>query len=104
MQNQKHYTVYITTNFRQNVLYVGSSSDLTGRIDKHRKKFYPKSFSARYNVDRLVYYCEFPTAQEMVDFEQKLKAGSRRKKEALVDEMNPQWLDLAARWFDECGE
>ncbi|MFZ1692825.1 MAG: GIY-YIG nuclease family protein, partial [Flavobacteriales bacterium] len=48
--------VYIMTNRRGGVLYVGVTSDLKGRVAKHKAKHYPNSFSAQYNLDKLVYF------------------------------------------------
>lgn len=47
---------YITNNKNNTTLYVAVTSDLKGRILKHKEKLYPKSFSARYNLDKLVYH------------------------------------------------
>lgn len=91
---RKRGYVYILSNSRRTVLYVGVTSDLGGRILKHKTKFYEKSFSARYNVDRLVYYEEFDSIVSAIAREKQLKAGPRRKKEQLVNAMNPDWNDL----------
>ena len=53
--------VYILTNRNHTTLYVGVTSQLVKRVVKHRNKYYPKSFSARYNVNILVYYECFDT-------------------------------------------
>lgn len=71
------------------------TSNLLERIHKHRIKFYPKSFSARYNVFKLVYYEVYPGAISLAaEREHQLKAGSRKKKESLIQMMNPDWRDL----------
>ena len=90
--------VYIITNPGRTVLYVGVTSDLMGRIAKHKNKFYPQSFSARYNCRLLMYFNEFPNIQEAIIEEKRIKAGSRRKKIELIMGMNPQWEDLAKDW------
>ncbi len=51
--------VYIITNKYQTVVYVGVTSNLPQRILEHKNKKYPKSFSARYDVNLLVYYEQF---------------------------------------------
>ncbi len=88
------YYVYILANRHNTVLYTGVTGDLARRLHEHRTKPV-KSFTARYNVDRLVYYevAEDPTAAIMR--EKQIKAGSRRKKIGLVNSMNPAWRDLA---------
>lgn len=90
--------VYIITNPGRTVLYVGVTSDLMGRIAKHKNKFYPQSFSARYNCRLLMYFNEFPNIREAIIEEKRIKAGSRRKKIELIIGMNPQWEDLAQDW------
>lgn len=92
----KVYCVYIMTNKRNTVLYTGVTSDLKGRVFKHRHKLLP-GFTARYNVDKLVYYEAGDNARSAIAREKQIKAGSRRKKLDLVNRMNPEWRDL----FDE---
>ena len=88
--------VYIVTNRHNTTLYVGVTSELQIRSEKHRRKFYAKSFSARYNVNKLVYYEVWPTMSEAIAREKQLKAGSRKKKIDLINKFNPQWRDLMA--------
>ncbi len=90
----RQYYVYILTNRHNTVLYTGVTGDLARRLNEHRIKPV-KSFTARYNVDKLVYYevADEPTAAIMR--EKQIKAGSRRKKIDLVNSMNPEWRDLA---------
>lgn len=85
---------YIVTNKNNTVLYTGVTSDLYGRIMEHKTKFFPKSFTAKYNVDKIVWYEVFPTIMEAIEREKQIKAGSRKKKEALINKMNPAWNDL----------
>ena len=91
---QKGGFVYITTNPLRTVLYTGVTSNLIGRIQKHKSKFYPNSFSARYNVTILVYYAFFPTIVEAIMEEKRIKAGSRKQKMDLINSINPFWEDL----------
>jgi putative endonuclease len=86
--------VYIITNKNNTTLYIGVTSDLITRIDQHKNKFYKNSFSARYNLDKLVYYEVIDSIAVAIDREKQLKAGSRKKKEALINKMNPSWVDL----------
>jgi putative endonuclease len=94
MNTKRGGCTYIITNKNNTVLYVGVTSDLRGRIWQHKNKFYEKSFSARYNCDKIVWYQVFPTIMEAIDREKQLKAGSRKKKEALINSLNPAWNDL----------
>ena len=86
--------IYILTNRSNQVLYVGVTSQLKNRIHEHKTKVHPYSFTARYNVDKLVYYEFQQTIKEAIAREKQLKAGSRRKKTDLIDSMNPNWTDL----------
>jgi putative endonuclease len=90
----KRSCTYITTNTHNKVLYTGVTSEIKVRMDKHKTKRYKNSFSARYNCEKLVFYRHFPTMTEAIAFEKKLKAGSRAKKIALIEETNPEWRDL----------
>ena len=85
---------YITTNKANKILYTGVTSDLTGRMDSHRTKKYPNSFTARYNADKLVWFREFDSIIDAREKERQLKAGSRVKKLKLIEEKNPEWKDL----------
>jgi putative endonuclease len=86
--------VYIMTNKRDGVLYVGVTSDLHGRVAKHKSKFYPNSFTARYNADKLVYFEKIDGMVKAIEREKQVKAGSRVKKLKLIEGMNPEWRDL----------
>ena len=93
----KQYHVYITTNKNKTVLYTGVTSNLIKRIYQHKTKYY-KGFTAKYNCDKLVYYQEFSNIIEAIAYEKKIKAGSRAKKEKLINEINPDWEDLSDGW------
>ena len=86
--------VYILTSLNKRVLYIGVTSDLKGRIWEHKHKKYPDSFTARYNCTFLVYYKRFDSIDEAIIEEKRLKAGNRRYKERLINEMNHAWTDL----------
>lgn len=85
---------YITTNKNNTTLYVGVTSNLADRILQHKNKKYPNSFSARYNLDKLVYYEIFQSIVDAIAREKQLKAGNRAKKIALIENINPDWNDL----------
>jgi putative endonuclease len=91
---KKTFTVSMLTNRNNTVIYTGVTSDLGRRPEEHRQKAVP-GFSARYNLDKLVYYELFPTSYEAIQREKPIKAGSRAKKLHLVERLNPQWEDLA---------
>ncbi len=82
------------TNNHHNVFYTGVTSDLVSRIYKHKTKAYPKSFTARYNVHKLVYFEPLHSIKEAIHREKQIKKYRREKKLALINEMNPDWNDL----------
>jgi putative endonuclease len=91
--SEKVYCVYILTNERHTVLYTGVTSDLKVRIYQHREKLLP-GFTKRYNAQKLVYYETGIDALGAIAREKQIKAGSRKKKLALIDHFNPEWRDL----------
>ena len=86
--------VYIMTNKYHNVLYVGVTPDLTGRVWDHKNKTYPNSFTAKYNCDKLVYYEFYSRIEEAIATEKALKGGNKKSKVNLINSINPTWLDL----------
>lgn len=86
--------IYILTNQSHSTLYVGVTSDLYSRLVEHREKKYPKSFSSRYNATKLVYNEAFHSIEEAIAKEKQIKGGSRKKKENLINKLNPNWNDL----------
>jgi len=86
--------VYIATNQNNTVLYTGVTSELKHRIESHKNKKYKNSFSARYNVSKLVYYEETESMDAAYKREKQIKAGSRKKKVDLINTINPKWEDL----------
>lgn len=90
---QREYYVYIATNQRNTVFYTGVTNDPERRMLEHKSKI-TKGFTARYNIDKLVYYQEFPTAEEAIAEEKRIKGGSRKKKKLLIESINPRYEDL----------
>jgi putative endonuclease len=86
--------VYIITNKNNTVLYTGVTSELRARIDQHKHKYYPKSFTAKYNCDKIVWYEQLDYIEDAIAREKQIKAGNRMKKEELIQKMNPEWRDL----------
>ena len=86
--------IYILTNENNTVLYTGVTNDLKRRIYEHKNKLNPKSFTARYNIHKLVYYETFTSIIEAIAREKQIKAGSRNKKNELINSVNKEWRDL----------
>lgn len=89
------YYVYILTNKDNRVLYTGITNNLEKRIQEHREKINPNSFTAKYNVNKLVFYEITTDVMSAIVREKQIKGGSRRKKELLIESINPQWNDLS---------
>lgn len=90
----KQPCVYIITNKPNGVLYVGSTEQLKIRISQHKRKVHPTTFSARYNLDKVVYFEYLETKEEMLKRERQLKKWNRDWKIRLIEEKNTNWLDL----------
>ena len=86
--------IYILTNKNNTTLYVGVTAHLRDRIYEHKTVADPKSFTARYNLNKLVYYECHSFIEEAIAREKQLKGGSRKKKEELINSMNPDWKEL----------
>jgi len=67
---------------------------LPQRIIEHKEKKYQNSFSARYNLNKLVYYEQFQMIGDAIAREKQLKGGSRANKVDLINSLNPKWEDL----------
>lgn len=87
--------VYILTNKRHTVLYVGMTTDLRTRLWEHQQKINPRSFSARYNVFKPVFYQGFETKEDALERERFIKGKTRKWKVELIESMNPEWKDLS---------
>ncbi len=89
----KVYFVYIMSNGINTVTYTGVTSDISRRAWQHREKVF-KGFTNKYNISKLVYYESFSDIREAIAREKQIKGGSREKKVALINSMNPEWNDL----------
>lgn len=85
--------VYLLSNKHNNVLYAGVTNDLIRRVYEHKSKLVV-GFTQKYNVDRLVYYEACPDIVTAIAREKQIKGWSRKKKNALVNALNPAWNDL----------
>jgi putative endonuclease len=85
--------VYIVASKRHGTLYTGVTSDLPKRAFEHREGRV-KGFSAKYGCKILVWYELHETMIAAITREKQIKAGSRAKKLALIEALNPEWTDL----------
>ena len=90
----KQFYVYINTNIRHTVLYTGITNNLLNRNSQHKEKNSKLSFTAKYNVDKLVYYEVFEDVNYAISREKQIKNLLRRKKIDLINTLNSEWKDL----------
>ena len=88
------YYVYILTNEKGNVLYTGITDDLIRRVYEHKNHLDKGSFTARYNVDKLVYYEVTSDVTAAIEREKQIKGWNRKRKNKLVETKNPNWNEL----------
>ena len=91
--HERNPCVYILTNKRNGTLYVGVTSNLKRRVHEH-KSHVAVGFTTKHKLERLVYFECTETMYAAISREKQIKAGSRRKKIALIESMNPGWDDL----------
>ncbi len=87
------YYVYILANRRRNVLYAGVTNNLRRRVSEHKTKV-GAGFTARYNVDDLVYFEHFKNPKDAITREKQIKAGSRAAKMRMIKAVNPSMEEL----------
>ena len=87
------YYVYMLASNRNGTLYTGVTGDLVRRVYEHKGKFV-RGFTRRYDVDRLVWFESYDDPENAITREKELKKWRRAWKLRLIEESNPQWLDL----------
>lgn len=92
------YYVYILATKYNKMLYIGITSHLEGRVRQHKEKQID-GYTSKYNVTKLVYFEEFQYVYDAIVREKQLKGWLRRKKDALISGMNPDWKDLSDGWY-----
>ena len=85
--------VYILASRHHGTLYTGVTSNLAQRVFQHREGLTP-GFASRYGCNRLVFYETYDRIVDAIAREKQIKAGSRAKKIALIESINPEWKDL----------
>ena len=95
MQDRTYYTYIVASRAR--VLYVGVTSNIEVRMLQHKAKHF-EGFTADYNCNRLVWYQSCESPQKAIAREKQLRGWSRGKKLALINSMNPTWIDLSENW------
>ena len=96
----KNYYVYLLTNTHNTVLYTGVTNNIERRLYEHKNKLI-KGFTEKYNLHKLVYVEETNDVNAAIAREKQIKGWVRVKKDALVINQNPKWLDLSAEWYEK---
>ena len=86
------------TNHNKTVIYIGVTSNLIKRVHQHKSKSL-KGFTSKYNCDKLVYFETFSDIKQAIAREKQLKSGNRKRKEDLINSINPAWDDLSEDWI-----
>ena len=92
------YFVYIMTN-RSRTLYIGVTNNLVSRVREHKTGI-GSGFTAKYKLDRLVYFERFQDVHNAIEREKRIKGWLRIKKIALIISVNPVWKDLSEEWYE----
>src|SRR5262245_16366682 len=95
---KKLYFTYIMGSL-SGTLYTGITSRMVPRAWEHKNKVDP-GFTAKYDVDRLLYYETYSSVISAITREKQIKGMRRSKKVALIESVNPSWKDLSKEWFE----
>ena len=98
MNDERTYFTYIMAS-RSRTLYVGVTGNLRRRVFQHKWREH-HGFTERYNCDRLVWFERYQEVVRAINREKQVKHWSRVKKIALIEQMNPAWVDLSREWYD----
>ena len=88
------YFVYILASATNVTIYTGVTNDLPRRVYEHKHNCDPDAFTAKYRIHKLVYYEETPDIRSAIEREKQIKGWNRKRKNALIEQANPEWNDL----------
>ena len=94
------YYVYMMTNKSNQVLYIGVTNNLQRRVFEHKNQLV-EGFTQMYNVHKLVWFEQTSDVRSAIAREKQLKGWTRKKKDMLIEQMNPTWIDLSDGWYEE---
>jgi len=92
-EDMKNFYVYILCSKRNGTLYTGVTSDLIKRVYEHKNDLV-EGFTKKYNIHRLVWYEIHESAESAITREKKIKKWKRAWKLKLIEQNNPDWVDL----------
>lgn len=87
------YYVYLLASGKHGTLYLGVTNDLIRRVYEHKNKLLP-GFTSRYGIDRLVWFEVYEDPRSAITREKEIKKWRRDWKIGLIEQDNPDWLDL----------
>ena len=90
---EKQFCVYIMASQRNGTVYVGVTSDLIQRVYQHKHN-QAEGFTQQHAVHHLVYFERHESADSAIHREKRLKEWQRKWKLDLIEEKNPEWIDL----------
>jgi len=93
MATGKSYYIYILSSRIGGTLYIGVTNDLVRRVHEHKSKA-ADGFTKKHGIDRLVYYEQYENVEAAIRREKRLKRYNRGWKVSLIEEQNPNWVDL----------
>ena len=88
------YYVYILSNKFNTTIYTGVTRDLVRRVYEHKQHADPNSFTAKYDITKLVYYESTSDVNAAIEREKQIKGWNRKRKNKLVESKNPSWAEL----------
>ena len=89
---------YMMASDYHGTIYLGMTSDLSVRVEEHKSKSDPTSFTARYDCNRLVWFERYDLITDAIAREKQIKHWKRAWKVELIETMNPRWEDLSLDW------
>jgi len=90
---KNQYYIYILANKRNGTLYIGVTSNLIKRLYEHKNNII-EGFTKKYNIHKLVYYETTNDIESAIRREKQLKKWNRKWKINLIENSNPEWIDL----------
>ena len=96
-RNYYQYYVYLLSSKKNGTLYIGVTNDLERRMFEHKNKLV-SGFTAKYNVNKLMYFEDFQYVNDALKREKQLKNWNRQWKIDLIEKENKEWKDLSVDW------
>ena len=87
------FSIYITSNRKNDIFYTGVTNNLKRIIFEHRNRII-KGFASKYNVNKLVYFEHFTNIEDAIKREKQIKKWKRQLKIELIEKVNSTWDDL----------